>query len=213
MDRFSEQLVKKIPTGRDMLIRGLYVAAAIVLLFLIVFFVAGFGLIIPAVALAAGVIWGLVWLLQGSSVEYEYIVTNDDLDIDKIIGRRKRKRLITVSLKSASSVEPYDSGKEIDSDVVVMAHDESGEDMYCLLSKSEKNGVVAVIFNPDDRTLYNMIGGFSPAVKNTYSKKYEKLNERYEKSIEIMGESEDQEEPTEPDNKETVSAEDENMED
>ena len=178
MDRFSEQLLRKEPTGRDMFKRGLYIAAALVLLFLDVWFVAGFGLIVIAVALAAGIIWGLVWLLQGTQTEYEYIVTNDDLDIDKIIGRRKRKRLMTVSLKSVISIEPYNSGGEIVSDVVVMAHDETGVDMYCLVSDSEKFGKTAVIFNPDGRTLYNMIGGFSSTVRNNYRELYRKLAEK-----------------------------------
>ena len=100
MDRFSEQLVAKQPTGKDMFLRGLYIAAAMLLIGAFVFFLGAFGMWIIVLALSAAVIWGLVWLLQGTSVEYEYIVTNDDLDIDKIIGRRKRKRLITVSLRS-----------------------------------------------------------------------------------------------------------------
>jgi hypothetical protein len=113
--------------------------------------------------------------LQGTFIEYEYIVTNDDLDIDKIIGRRKRKRLITLSLAGAKSISEYTSGSEIDAGVTVMAHDESGVDMYCFVCGSSDYGDVAVIFNPDRRTLFNMIGGFSPAVRTKYSELYEKV--------------------------------------
>ncbi len=190
MDRFSEQLVAKVATGKDMFIRGLFIAAAMVLLFLDVWFIAGFGLIAIAVALAGGIIWGLVWILQGTIVEYEYIVTNDDLDIDKITGRRKRKRLITVSLKSASSVKPYISGEEITSDVVVMAHDDTGIDMYCLLADNDKYGKIAVIFNPDGRTLYNMIGGFASEARNAHRELYDTLAAKFAEKDEDSAEEE-----------------------
>ena len=140
------------------------------LLALIFFFVAGFGLVAVAVALAAGVIWLLVWMLQGASVEYEYIVTNDDLDIDKIIGKRKRKRMVTISLRSVQEIAAYTGEKEINSDIVVMAHDETGIDMYYLTADTKKHGKLTIIFNPDNHTLYNIIGGFAPAVKKQYTK-------------------------------------------
>ncbi|MCR4780032.1 MAG: DUF6106 family protein [Ruminiclostridium sp.] len=170
MDRFSEQLIKKEATGRDMFIRGLYIAAAMALLAGTAFLLLYFGL--AALAIAGAVIWGLVWLLQGTSVEYEYIVTNDDLDIDKIIGRRKRKRLITVSLSKVQELAELKSDGSVNADVTVMAHDETGTDMWYLCADTDKYGRLAVIFNPDRNTLYNMIGGFSPAVRNRYSDLY-----------------------------------------
>lgn len=196
MDRFSEQLVRKATTTRDMIIRGLYLATAAALIFLDVFFIGGFVSIIMALVVVAAIIWGLVWILQGTSLEYEYAVTNDDLDIDKIIGRRKRKRLITVSLKTVTSVAPYASGEEIVSDVVVMAHDETGDDMYCLLCNNDKYGKVAVIFNPDGRTLYNMIGGFSSEVRSAHRELYDQLAAEY--TEDDSDEGDNAEAPAEP---------------
>lgn len=175
MDRFSEQLVTKQATGKDMFLRGLYIAAAMLLVGVFIFFLGAFGLWVFALVFSAAVVWALVWLLQGTSVEYEYIVTNDDLDIDKIIGRRKRKRLITVSLRTVKELSEYTAGTVVNADVSVIAHDETGTDMYYLICENEKYGDLAVIFNPDKRTLYNMIGGFSPAVRSKYSGLYEKV--------------------------------------
>lgn len=175
MDRFSEQLVTKQSTGKDMFLRGLYLAAAILLVAAFVFFLGAFGLWILVLAMSAAVIWGFVWLIQGTFVEYEYIVTNDDLDIDKIIGKRKRKRLITVSLRSVKEISVYTADKVVNADVSVIAHDETGEGMYYIVSETEKYGDLAVIFNPDKRTLYNMIGGFSPAVRGKYNELYESV--------------------------------------
>ncbi|MBP3854603.1 MAG: hypothetical protein IK990_03180 [Ruminiclostridium sp.] len=175
MDRFSEQLVTKQSTGKDMFLRGLLVAAGILLVGAIIFFLTGLGAMMVAIVLSAAVIWGLVWLLQGTFTEYEYIVTNDDLDIDKITGKRKRKRLITLSLREAKQLEEYKPDTEIKADVTVMAHDETGVDLYCFVCGSKEYGDIAVVFNPDKRTLYNMIGGFSPAVRNKYAELYEKI--------------------------------------
>jgi len=170
MDRFSEQLIKKEPTGKDMFIRGLDIAAAMVLTGGLVFCFLYIGIV--SLVMIAAVIWGLVWLLQGTSVEYEYIVTNDDLDIDKIIGKRKRKRLITVSLMKVTEIGEYAKDMQIDAEVTVMAHDETGMEMWYLYADTDKYGKLALIFNPDRNTLYNMIGGFAPAVRNKYSDLY-----------------------------------------
>lgn len=183
MDRFSEQLIKKEATGKDMFIRGLDIATAMALIFALVFAFAYIGIV--SVAVAAAVIWGCVWLLQGTTVEYEYIVTNDDLDIDKIIGKRKRKRLVTVSLKTVTEIGEYKSDYRLDSDVAVMAHDETGVDMWYLYADTAKYGKLALVFNPDKNTLYNMIGGFAPSVKNKYKELYEKVKPEDTEDTEI----------------------------
>ena len=174
MDRFSEQLLSKQSTGKDTLIRVLYVAAAALLASAAIAAIPFIGPIVP-IAVIAGVIWALVWLMQGTFTEYEYIVTNDDLDIDKITGKRKRKRMVTVSLSKVKEISEYVSGSEIDADVTVMAHDETGVGMYYLICEIAEYGRVAVVFNPDKRTLYNMIGGFDPRVRNQYSELYSKV--------------------------------------
>lgn len=177
MDRFSEQLVQKEATGKDMFLRGLMVAGAMAIFFLALFFMWTY--LILVITLAGVIGWGLVLLLKDTVTEYEYIVTNDDLDIDKIIGRRKRKRLVTLSLRSVKSIEPYSSGDTISADVVVMAHDETGVDMYVLLCEHKSYGELAVVFNPDARTLENMTGGFAPEIKAKYAELYIK-NEKAE---------------------------------
>ena len=196
MDRFSEQLLPKQSTGKDTLIRVLYIAAASLLTSAAIAAIPFIGPIVP-IALIAGIIWGLVWLMQGTVTEYEYIVTNDDLDIDKITGKRKRKRMVTVSLSKVKSIGEYVSGSEIDADVTVMAHDETGEGMYCLICEIKEYGNVAVVFNPDRRTLYNMIGGFDPRVRNKYTELYEKVKPADENTEEDTAPDTGTEPPTE----------------
>ncbi len=97
MDTFIEYIVKKKKTAKDYLITAgivlaLLVFAALCLLLNRMFFGIPFILLV-----FAG--WGAYTLITASNVEFEYILTNTELDIDKIIARRARKRAVTVNFK------------------------------------------------------------------------------------------------------------------
>lgn len=187
MDRFSEQITGKVPDGKDMFLRGLIVAGVILIAGLMVFFcmLTQFMAFMPCIALLLGAVFLAKYLFEGTMTEYEYIVTNDDLDIDKIIGKRKRKRLITVDLKSVTEMGLY-TNNELKADVTVMAHDNTGEDLWYIVCNSQKHGVLAVLFNPDSRTRENMIGGFEAKLKAKF------LSEMKTVGAEALPEKEDE---------------------
>ncbi|HOQ16793.1 MAG TPA: DUF6106 family protein [Defluviitaleaceae bacterium] len=93
-DVFKEQLVAKKRTIKDYILVILIMLVAIVLLLFVIPMLGTFSLL--AVAL---ILFGTYWLIQRFDIEYEYILTNDELDVDKIIGKSKRKKLLTVSVK------------------------------------------------------------------------------------------------------------------
>lgn len=168
MDRFSEQLIERTADKKTAFLKGLVVAGAILLLTLLVILCIflQYSITLFCLVAGAGVIWLTVYLLQGLNVEYEYIVTNDDLDIDKIVGRRKRKRLISVDLKSVDEFAPYLNETELNSDLTVLADDGTGYDMWYVFIDTESNGKIAIIFNPDNRTIKNIVGGLNPALRS-----------------------------------------------
>ena len=135
MDTFGEQLVKKATTGADwakrigIAVLGLVLATVLMWLS----FFTGFMIL---TMLAVGALFGLVWLLTGMSYEYEYILTNDDLDIDKISGKRKRKRLITLKMNTAEEFGIYDGTNGTNADATVIASDGTN---------------IMLIFSPDAR--------------------------------------------------------------
>jgi len=93
-DVFKEQLVKRKPTLKDTAIKGCLVAV-VILIFLISFlFLAGFAIIVTAIA---G--FGAAFLMSYLNVEYEYIFTNGELDIDAVYNRSRRKRLFSGNVK------------------------------------------------------------------------------------------------------------------
>ena len=167
MDRFSEQLVERTGDKKTAFLKGLIVAVALLVIAFVVMLALWSGLTLAPLCLAIviGAVWLAVYLCQGLDVEYEYIVTNDDLDIDKIMGKRKRKRLMSVDLKSVDEFYPYLNNTELHSDVTVLADDGTGYDMWYVFIDTEGNGKIAIIFNPDERTIENITGGLNPQVR------------------------------------------------
>lgn len=148
MDTYSEQLVKKTPTSSDgmkkIAVFGCGIALTAILVFL-AFTVTTF--ILFAVAL---VIYGIYWLLTGMNIEYEYIVTNGSIDIDKIISQRKRVTLLSVDVKDFTEFDTYDN-QPFDGTVY---HAVGGECplMYADFPDSQ-NGTSRLVFAPDEKTL------------------------------------------------------------
>ena len=112
MDIFYEYIVKRKKETKDyLIIAGIIVLGlilSVVLLGLTIIFstyLSGLGLVLIFL------LWWGAWTLMGSrNLEYEYILTNNYLDIDKIIARRGRKRLCTINFKEieqcASTTDP-----------------------------------------------------------------------------------------------------------
>ena len=172
MDRFSEQLIQKTADSKDVLKRVLIIVGEILLLCLLAFIC----IVIPTVflvcfAAAAGSFFLFKFLMESTAYEYEYIVTNDDLDIDKITGQRSRKRLITISLRTVKEMGRY-NGEALSADVTVVAHDGTGQDIWYLIAESNNYGNVALLFNPDERTITNIVGGLEPKLRLEYKEKF-----------------------------------------
>ncbi len=109
MDTFLEYLMRKKTTGKDVLCKLLLVMAAVFLCVLLV----GWAHILGTIAFfgIVAVVYGLMVLLRRYNLEYEYIFTNGDLDVDVIQARQSRKRLISLSCKD---IEVMASAKNAD---------------------------------------------------------------------------------------------------
>lgn len=157
MDHYNEQLIRKQSEPKDMFLRILIVFLTLVIIVITIGAVVMFGFM-PLILIAVGACYLAYILLGATSIEYEYIVTNNDLDIDKIMGKSKRKRLITVKLNTVKEWGEYTAGKTLPSNVnaTVMASDATGKNTWYILAEHEKHGTVMVIFNPSDETLGNI---------------------------------------------------------
>jgi len=102
-DVYKEQMVKQVPTTKDKMLQAGAIALGLLILFLAMTFAPQFFLFAVA---AVG--FGVYYLFGMLSREYEYILTNGDLDVDCIYGKSRRKRLFTGELKSIEMMAHVD---------------------------------------------------------------------------------------------------------
>ena len=104
MDKFKEFIVKKELTVNEKLSRVFIGLCAVSLAATVMLLTLGSVLQLMGFMAAALCIYGGWKFICSFFVEYEYILTNFDLDIDKIINQAKRKRLCTIDLHTVTEI-------------------------------------------------------------------------------------------------------------
>ncbi len=105
-DIFNEHLVKKQQSIKDYFYKALIALTAIVIMTLGILFAD-----IMVVLIIGGVFFGVYFAYKQFDIEYEYILTNEDLDVDKIIAREKRKHVLSLKVPDIEILAPYDEKK------------------------------------------------------------------------------------------------------
>ncbi len=153
MDVFIEKVISRKKTRFDYILMGalisiwLYIAIFTFSLriFVDLFFIVDVLLLV-----------GLVFVIRGRNVEFEYAITNGDLDIDKIIAKRKRKRLFSANCRDFDIVarvthESFNEAKKIQKKIIAISSKDS-PDIY-FLTVNYKEEKTLVIFEPDERMM------------------------------------------------------------
>lgn len=109
MDVFMEYMIQRKRDTKDKLM-----IAGIILLAIILTFVLFFVMMVLAankvnlfsigLLFVAGLWWGAVKLIGMRSIEWEYILTNSAFDVDKIVAKRGRKRVLSMDFTEAAIV-------------------------------------------------------------------------------------------------------------
>lgn len=161
MDTFVEQIVAKKKGGREYGIIALVVLGALIL-------TAALFLFIPMLMiLVVGIGYGAWWLITSQNVEFEYSVTNGDIDIDQIVAQRKRKRIVSVAGSKIESLLPYNAAEQANRhyDRVVLAAPSAEAATWCFNYHSKKNGHTLVVFAPEQRVLDALERGLNKLVQ------------------------------------------------
>lgn len=154
MDIFVEQIVKKRMESKEKLMAGGIIVAAIILS-CVIFLLSGY-LMAFTLVLVAGAIFGAYWLITGLNLEFEYAITNGDITVDKIIARRRRKRVVTIDAKEVDSMGKYriaDHAQKNYDQRMMAARDVNEDDAWYLTFHHRVHGNVLLVFSPDERTL------------------------------------------------------------
>ena len=160
MDGFCEQVVKKKRTMKDNIMAVVYIlltlglpALCIALAYVIVayFIYIGLFVLIAMVPLT-------IWLISNQKVEFEYQVVDDYLLIDKIVAKRKRKKIIRVKLSEIKDIVKFNekyTGKKINK-YFLCIDEVNNPDAYAFVFYNEARGNCAAVMLPNEKILNGM---------------------------------------------------------
>ncbi len=163
MDFFNERIITKKKDYVDYLIILGTIVVSFIAAFLIISIAGpiyfGIGLALVAALGYAGYI-----VITGRNIEYEYSLTSGDLEISKIISKRKRKRIFSGSCRQFEIIDKASSDRHnISANNVISkiraVSSMSSEDAYFFITHYNNNKVV-VYFEPDSEIL-NIIRTFN----------------------------------------------------
>jgi hypothetical protein len=156
MDTFIEKIVAKKKDAKDYILTSASIIGAMIITPIL--------LNIPVIGsmsllVVAAIIYGLYRLITSRNIEFEYIVTNGDLDIDKIIAQRKRKRIFSANCKEFNIVAKVNSEhftpdiQQIKNRIEAASTLNSENTFFITLHYNGERTVV--YFEPDERMLKN----------------------------------------------------------
>ncbi|MDD6877373.1 MAG: DUF6106 family protein [Clostridiaceae bacterium] len=165
-DTFLEYIVKKAPETKTSLLKvAIILGTVFVCYFGMVFIMssetlAQFGSIF--LLLICGIVYGAYRLFTSFNLEFEYIVTNGELDVDKIIARRSRKRLCSLRPVEVEIMAPYNDEykNQYDRGEFALTVDASSskyaKSRWFILADTKKYGRVRLLWEPTDKMIENM---------------------------------------------------------
>ncbi len=167
MDTFFEQIVVIKKSAKNYaLIIGIWLLA-IILAYLALCFLSA--LFVFAVAIAGLIGYGAYRLTKMFFVEYEYIVTNGTLDIDKITAKSSRKRVMSFDIENVTSVEKYNPNQRTsqNNEKTVIACNIDDKNAYKLIANKEGKGTCVLVFAPNERIIEGVVKSLPKYLSNS----------------------------------------------
>ena len=172
MDFFTEHIIKQKKSKKVFLAAaGMIVLTLAVWLFTFPF--VAHPMLSSIVGLVdAAMVYVTYLVISNFNIEYEYCVTNSEMDVDKIINRKKRKRIASVKFTEMEIMAPVGdsrfSGQEnaAFAQVHMTAKSENDPDAYYIIY--DDNGKrTKLVFNPTQKMI-DSAKFFAP--RKTYEK-------------------------------------------
>ena len=155
IDSFTEQLVP-IKTGGKVLTLKISIWVICSLMFL---GLVGFSILNPKLAfilllLAAAVMFIAYFLCTQLNVEYEYALTNDEIDIDRIVNCSKRQRMANFKIREIEDIAPYNPSVHVtdkaNSKNVYIGCDPAIGEPLAFRIRHPRNGYYTLVLTPND---------------------------------------------------------------
>ena len=108
MDIFCECMVQRKKQKLDYVQEALLIFVAVYLSFI------GLGMFSVfksfTLLVVAAVWYGALYLIRKKNIEYEYTLTNNILDIDRIFSKKTRKRVTSIDIAKIEYIRPIEDG-------------------------------------------------------------------------------------------------------
>ena len=148
MDSYVEYLVKKKNGPTTIILQILIVMATAFGVAAVMFFLGGVGAIVATAALYGG-----YYAVTAQNLEYEYLFTNGEIDVDKIVAKRKRARLLNFECRDIEKMEELNERNEkkvpgVQRIIACSVGDKAP--IYVIDVRHKKLGKVQVIINLSD---------------------------------------------------------------
>ncbi len=160
MDSFIEYMIKQKKSASAVFKKALiYFAAMVVSLIVTVVMLIFPSMFMSIIPLTIALIFYFAYRISSSyDVEFEYILTNGELDVDKITHKKRRKRLLTVHCKTFVEFGKYekksDNGNEkneFSKIINASANSDTFDDYYAVFFINGQK--TKLIFNPTLRMI------------------------------------------------------------
>ena len=161
MDIFIEKIIKKKFTAKEKaLVMGGFVITIVLMFasFFFFMFIAGGGGKFYGLSIAMPILIAFVYylLVRNIKIEFEYSLTNGDLEITKIINQRKRKPLFSGECRDFEIIcrlggsRDNSSYHKIPLKIEAVKTMDRKDDIFFIVANSEK-GRQVIYFEPDER--------------------------------------------------------------
>ncbi len=171
MDSYAEQIVKKADNGSDSVKRTACFIGGIAAGLLLIALFMKLRLAIVGAMLGVGAFYGGLYLGTNYDVEYEYLVVNNELSIDKILAKKRRKKLINVNVSGFEDFGKYDDNMTENDDVTIIyaagvsEFDEALGTYYADFN-DETHGKCRLVFTPSVKVLRELKLGLKGTLKS-----------------------------------------------
>ena len=156
-ETFKEYLIKQKKSSKDNLAQTGVILGAAIIVFVAFTFLQGF----LGTVLVVGVVFLTIMVFSSFNKEYEYILTNNELDIDVIYNRSRRKRVMTIDIKKIEVMasikdEAHQSELNKSYKVINASDNENDETTYAIMTQDQQKGACKVLISPNEHFLTDL---------------------------------------------------------
>lgn len=158
MDVFVERIIRLKRTPAVKMLQITIILFAVCLSMFFVMGLIGTSLAYLSVLVCVGFMYGAFKLVSLFNIEFEYSFTNGQLDVDKIVDARRRKRICAVDCREIKAFGRYEEAKHKDKTygARITAGNPNASVLYYFVCNQPKSSNILVVFQPDEKMLEAM---------------------------------------------------------